>query len=327
MERQEFNLNMDAEVASRAREAAQQADARTATELQEQIAQLKQGLDGDANPLAFEKMRRDADYQRQMETLPQPDGAPNLAKMTEPENDALAQIQQERDAALAEVAKYKRKYGMSEGSVGQLKTRIQELEQRVYSQQPQVDVRAMTGKDPNEPLSGQEIVNLLMAQSQAFGNTIRQVREELAANAQSSDQGLPLDLEAELTEKHTWLTDLPRPAKLRAMHDILSQAGISIAPQAPQGAQAPTAIPSGLPAAARTAVRQTGYIEPSNKGSVTEQRGIIPERQQVQERLAQLASVLQGEYKPGQADQAAKLLAELGAGPVDDSQQGVFARR
>jgi hypothetical protein len=166
-----------------------------------------------------------------------------------------------------------------------------------------------------------------MAQSQAFGNTIRQVKEEMQAQAGNSNEpGLPLDLEAELVESHPWLTDLPRPQKLRAMQDILSQAGVSIAPQAPPGTAHPTTT-SSLPAAAKAPVRQASYIEPSNKGSLAEQQSAIPERQAFNDKVASLQAMLNGPYKPGQTEKAAELLAALGAGPVDDSQQGIFKRR
>jgi hypothetical protein len=276
--------------------------------------------------MAADKIQRDLNYQRQLETLPQPDSAPQLGAIDSQEVSRLEEMQRELDTAKAEAKRWKLEFGRREGKVGGMESRIKELESRVGTIQPTIDVRAITGRDPSEPLTGQEIISLMMQQSAAFGNTIRQVKEELQSQGSSNEPGLPLDLEAELVESHPWLTDLPRPQKLRAMQDILGQAGVSIAPQAPPGTAHPTTT-SSLPAAAKAPVRQAPYTEPSNRGSLAEQRSVIPERQAFNDKVQNLQAILNGPYKPGQTERAAELLASLGAGPVDDSQQGVFRRR
>lgn len=319
-----YNLNMDAEVSARKANAGANSSDDIAAKINEFMAQS--GADPQANPLVSEKLQRDLIYQRQVETLPQPDSAPPLQPDSTVELDRLEQMQRELEAAKAEATRWKKEFGRREGKVGGMEARIKELEQRVNSQVPTVDVRALTGRDPNEPLTGNEVVSLLMAQSQAFGNTIRQMREEVTANAVSPDQALPLDLEAELVEAHPWLNDIAsRPQKMRAMHDILGQAGVTITPANP--APAPDANTSSLPAAAKTAVRQAAYIEPSNKGSLAEQRAVVPERQAFNEKMQQIQAIANGPYKPGQSDKLAELLASLGAGPVDDSQGAVLRRR
>lgn len=323
-----FNLDMNAEVANRS--ANPPVDSGTSTEIAARIGELmrQSGIDDERNPLAAEKIQRDLNYQRQMETLPQPDSAPSPADYSAPGIDRLEQMQKERDAAVAEATRWKREFGRREGKVGGMENRIKELEAKIAQVQPVVDVRQITGLNPTDPLTAQDAVNLLISQSAAFGNTIRQVREEILASQNSPNEpGLPLDMEAELVEAHPWLTDLPRPQKMRAMHDILSSSGITIAPQAPSS-QAPITQPtSSLPAVAKTAVRQAAFIEPSNKGSHAERQSVIPERQALNDKVGKLQELLSGPYKPGQSDKAAELLASLGAGPVDETQGGFFNRR
>lgn len=325
----EFALNMDAEVAAHNSKTTQPVDAGTSTEIAARIGELmrQSGVDPESNPMAAEKIQRDLNYQRQMETLPQPDSAPLPNSYSTPEVDKLEQLQRDLEAARAEATRWKKEFGRREGKVGGMENRIKELEARVSQVQPVVDVRAITGRAPDEAITAQDVVNLLMSQSAAFGNTIRQVREDILANASGpTEPGLPLDMEAELVEAHPWLTDLPRPQKMRAMQDILSQSGITVAPQAP-GSNPAQQHTSTLPDAARAPVRQANFIEPSNKGSSAERQSVIPERQALNDKVAKLKEILSGPYKPGASDKAAEILASLGAGPVDDSQQGFYTRR
>lgn len=327
----EFSLNMDAEVSSR-NAAPQPANVgvETAAEIAAKIGEMMkaQGMDPEANPVAVEKLQRDLIYQRQIETLPQPNDAPVPTGLPTEGLDRLEAMQKELEAAKAEATRWKKEFGRREGKVGGMEARIKDLEARVAQTPPVIDVRQVTGLNPQDAVTAQDVVNLLMSQSAAFGNTIRQVRDEILANGagNSPDAGLPLDMEAELVEAHPWLTDLPRPQKMRAMHDILGSAGITVAP--PQNTHsAPSPVPSALPQAARTAVRQAPFIEPSNNGSAAERNSVMPERQAYNDKIAALTAELSGPYKPGQSAKAAELLAALGAGPIDESQGGFSPRR
>lgn len=328
----QFSLDMDAEVAARqAQQPRPVAPSETATEIAARIGQTmrEMGIDDEAHPLAAEKVQRDLDYQRQMETLAQPDSAPILTQPTTPDLDRLETLQRELDAAKAEASRWKKEFGRREGTVGQMKAELADLKARVSQIQPPISVQQITGRAPDEPITAQDAVNLLMSQSSAFGNAMRQLREELLAQTAAPQEGggLPLDMEAELVESHSWLTDLPRPQKLRAMHDILASAGVTVAPPQPPVASGQPAPPPTLPAAARAPVRQVAFIEPSNRGSQAEQQGVTPERTAYNERVAKLQSELQGAYKPGASDRAAELLAQLGAGPVDETNMGFFTDR
>ena len=326
-EKSQFNLDMNAEVSQRsAQPASQPVDNETSTEIAARIGELmrQQGINEEMNPMAAEKIRRDLLYQRQVETLPQPDGAPPpTGEPSRPELDRLEQLQSELEATRAEATRWKKEFGRREGKVGGMEQRIKELESRVSQVQPQIDVRAITGRQPDEPVTAQDVVNLLMSQSAAFGNTIRQVREEMMNAGNSSEPGLPLDMEAELVESHPWLTDLPRPQKLRAMQDILASAGVTVTPPSPNSAQAarPT---NSLPEAAKTPVRQVSFIEPSNRGSVAERTAIAPERQVFNQKVSELNEALS---RQGGSAEAAKILASLGAGAVDDTQPGYTVPR
>jgi hypothetical protein len=318
---------MDAEVKQRGTQSERNVDAGTSTEIAAKIGELmqKSGIDDERNPLAAEKIRRDLEYQRQIEQLPQPESAPLPAELAAPEIDRLEQLQRELEAAKAEATRWKKEFGRREGKVGGMEARIKELETQVRQIQPQIDVRQITGREPNEAITAQDAVNLNMALANAWGSQLRQLEERLIAQAStSSEPSLPLDMEAELVEAHPWLTDLPRPQKLRAMQDILSQAGVTVTPQAPASAGQPVRPTATLPEAAR---RQVAFIEPSNKGSKAERDAVVPERQALNEKKAQLEKLLHGPYKPGQSNQAAELLASLGAGVVDETQEGYLGRR
>lgn len=189
---------------------------------------------------------------------------------------------------------------------------------------PAINVQQVTGRQPDEPITAQDAVNLLMSQSSAFGNAMQRLREELLnQTATQQSDGLPLDMEAELVDAHPWLSDLPRPQKMRAMHDILASSGVSVTPPQPVATGQPSQSAT-LPAQARAPVRSVAYIEPSNRGSAAERNAIAPERQAFQEKVNKLKEALN---RPGGSDEAAKVLAALGAGPVDESQAGYLNRR
>lgn len=323
----EVNLDMDTEVAAYKAKSGQM-EAGSTADIESQIEALrKQESMDDRNPLAFEKLQRDLNYQRQIEQLPQPESAPLPKEVASPGVDRLEALQQELEAAKAEASRWKKEFGRREGKVGGMENRIKELEARISQVPPVIDVRAMTGHDPQDPMTAQDIVNLLMAQSGAFGNAIRQVKEELAAASNSAEPGLPLDLEAELVEAHPWLTDLPRQQKMRAMHDILSTSGVTVAPSAPGVAPVLKQSPQTLPEQGRAQVRQAAFIEPSNKGSAAERNAIVPERQALNDKVSKLQELLSGPYRPGNSDKAAEILASLGAGVVDETQEGFLRRR
>lgn len=326
----QFQLDMDAEVSQRGSQPKQQVSADTSTEIAAKIGELmrQSGIDEERNPLAAEKIQRDLNYQRQIEQLPQPESAPPLVEAASPEVDRLEQLQRELDAAKSEATRWKKEFGRREGTVGQMKSRLADLEARVVQMQPAINVQQITGRDPNEPITAQDAVNLLMSQSQAFGTAMNRLREELLAQGTNTQEaGLPLDMEAELVESHPWLTDLPRPQKMRAMHDILSSSGVTITPPQPGVAPAANRQPASQVESGRAQVRQAAFIEPSNRGSAAERNAVVPERQALNDKVANLKALLSGPYKPGTSDKAAELLASLGAGPVDETQENVLRRR
>lgn len=302
-------------------------DTATSQEIAAKIGEMMraQGIDGEANPVAAEKIQRDLEYQRQMETFPQPDSAPLPSEVGSPEAvDRLEQLQRELDAAKSEATRWKKEFGRREGTVGQMKNELADLKARVSQIQPAINVQQITGRAPDEPITAQDAVNLLINQSSAFGNAMRALEERLMSQAANSNDGaLPLDMEAELVEAHPWLTDLPRPQKMRAMHDILASSGVTVAPPAPVAMQA-TPPPATLPAAARAPLRQVAFIEPSNRGSAPERAAMAPERQALNEKVAKYHEALS---RPGGAEEAAKILASLGAGPVDETQVGYMRNR
>lgn len=298
----------------------------SAETLEAKIAEMqRQGLDPESNPVIVEKMQRDLEYMRHIENTPQPESAPTLLPTTTPELDRLEQVQKELEAAKAEATRWKKEFGRREGTVGQMKSELQQLKAQVMQIQPAINVQQITGREPGEPITAQDAVNLLMSQSQAFGTAMNRLREELLAQGTNQQEGgLPLDMEAELVEAHPWLTDLPRPNKLRAMHDILATSGVTVTPPQPS---AQASQPATLPAQARAPVKQVAFIEPSNRGSQPERDSIMPERQAYNAKVNQLAELLRGPYKPGAADKAEEILSAMGSGVVDERASDFVIRR
>lgn len=324
----QFSLDMDAETKVNQEQPKANLDAGTSTEIAARIGELmrQQGVDDDANPMAAEKIRRDLEFQRQIEQLPQPGEAPELAQEpTTPEINRLELVEQELEGAKKEVAKWKTYYGRSENRVGDLKSRLDELSSRVAQIVPQVDVRQITGKNADDVLTAQEIVNLMMSQSQALGSRLAQMKEEMVLAIRNPDESrIPADVEAELVQAHPWIANLPLPQKERAMSDLLGALGRPVTPQ-PVTAQASSQPKlAAVPEPARAQVRQAAFIEPSNKGSAAERSAILPERQALNEKMAKLKEALE---KPGGSTEAAKILASLGAGAVDETQVGYLRAR
>lgn len=318
----QFDLNVNTESQSQ-----KPMRAESSQEIAAKISELmqQQGIDSEANPMAAEKIQRDLEYQRQMETFAQPDSAPLPQPTTTPGLDRLEELQRQLDERNKEVATWKTRWGQKTGEVGVMKRQLAELESKVSQMQPAISVQQITGREPNDPLTAQDAVNLLMSQSTAFGNVIRQLREEIReSKSLEQTDGLPLDMESELVEAHPWLSELPRPQKLRAMQDILASAGVTVTPPAPANTQAPQRQTSSLPESAKTQIRQAPYIEPSNRGSRMEQSAISPERQAYNDKIAKYKEALS---KPGGSEEAARILASLGAGPIDETQIGYMQNR
>lgn len=315
----EFDLDMNAEAAARQQKVEQDLDSATSTEIAARIGQLmrEQGIDEEANPMAAEKIARDLNYQRQIEQFPQPNEAPKVEEPDSEEVSRLEKLQADLEAAKKETAKWKTYYGRSESRMGDYKNRLSELEQRVAQVVPTVDVRQITGKEPGDVLTAQDIVNLMMAQSQSFGTRINQVKEEMVlAIRNPAEDRIPAEVEAELIQAHPWIANLPLPQKERAMSDLLGAMGRPVSNQPAPQVNNPTAT---LPESARAQVRQAAFIEPSNRGSVAEQRSVIPERQAFNEKIAKYREALN---RPGGSKEAVEILASLGAGIVDETQIG-----
>lgn len=327
----QFPLDMQAETQSRAQQPEPQnlnIGTATSQEIAAKIGELmrQQGIDGEANPMAAEKIQRDLEYQRQMETFPQPDSAPPVLSETTPELDRLETLQRDLEVAQAETKRWKKEFGRREGTVGQMRRELGELKAQVTQMQPAVNVQQITGKQPDDPITAQDAVNLLMSQSSAFGNAMNALREQLLAQTSRdpNEPALPFEMEAELVDAHPWLSDLTRPQKMRAMQDILANAGVTVTPQAPVSIQSAQRQPATLPDAARAPIRQIAYIEPSNRGSASERNAIAPERQAYAEKIAKYREAL---ARPGGSEEASKILASLGAGPVDETQMGFIHNR
>lgn len=334
----EYQLDMDAEVKQRQRLAEagitkpeDLASGRIDMGTVSELMTLKQDEDA-LGTAAAEKLMRDREWMRQAqgstagrgtegeETPPQSEPSP--------ENDRLAALEQQAQAAKAEADKWKALYGRSENKVGDVRRRLAELEARVQNTQAYVDSRQITGRGGDEILTAQEVTNLLMSMANAFGNQIKQAKEEailVARNPQAAEPGIPVEVESELLTSYPWLANLPPGQKERAMMDIVStQAAPAQPPPQLQVVPQTAPKPAVAPEQARARVREAAFIEPSNRGSQAERLSVTPERIAYQQKMEKLREALD---KPGGNVEAEKILASMGAGLVDDREVNYTLRR
>lgn len=275
-------------------------------------------IDEELHPLLVEKLNRDVEFaslarEQEEEASARPAETETATEeQPAPEGDRLSQLSAEVDRAKAEAEKWKALYGRSENKVGDVRKRLTELESRVQQAPPyMVDSRQLVGKAPDEPITAGDAASLMLSMAAALGNQVRQAKEDALAEMRGINQpGLPADVEAELLEAHPWLESLPKAQKDRAMLDIVQT-------QAKPAAPAPVAPVTKGPAVerARATVRESGYIEQSNRSSTAERTSTMPQVAQRQQDVAKLKELL---ARPGGAEAAEQLFAALGAGPTDD---------
>lgn len=293
-------------------------------------------VDEELQPILAEKIARDAEFdqlsrqqaaengeaeEQQVPRQPEQVAQPN-EKNAAPE-DRLTALQRELDERKAETDKWKTLYGKSRNTLGDLKQKVAALEQKsgpVSNVPYVVDTRAVVGKDPNETITAQDFTNAFMSLATALGNQVRQAQAETVAEIRgSSETQIDPETEEFLLATHDWLEQLPQgPQRQRAMKDIISTQA------APGGTPAPAQRTGPQMDQARAKVRDAGYIEQSNRGSAPETKSVAPETAAKQEILAKLQAALS---RPGGSEEAVKLMAQLGAGPVDDLENPPSIRR
>ena len=155
-------------------------------------------------------------------------------------------------------------------------------------------------------------MNLLLAQSQAFGQQISarehaalERMQEMTTSAQGFD--LTPNEEADLLSNHTWLARLERPQQMTAMRDLIKPArdanNNSGKPQVSQ-------MPARTQELQRQHIATTTFIEPSAAGSVQEQQTLGGADPVLAKKAARLKELLS---KKGGTDdgEAERLMNEL----------------
>lgn len=327
---EEFQINIEAE--QKARQMLENAGVTKPEDVQTgradfgRISQLLTNaqVDEEVHPYVAEKVIRDREWSDLAAQQQGASGQPEQAKEEEAP-DRLALIQQELDAQKAETAKWKLLLGRSEDRRGKEERQHKDLLARMTPIAPLVDARQFTGKSGDEVMTAQEVSNLMMNLAAAFGNQIREAKEEAIKEARAPEEArIPVEVENELAEQYPWLTDLSQTQKERAIMDILAaqpgtKAPISMRSAVPSQTKFPSAAEMG-----RARVREVGFIEPSNKGSAAEQKSVTPAQQGLQAKLAELRDALK---RPGGSAKAGEILASLGAGLTDDSEAAHYLRR
>lgn len=286
-----------------------------------------QAPDDEISPMVAEKIARDREFANMAQDEPQPQETQAEVEVKDA-GEKLAELQRDYEGALAESRKWKNVSGRWKDKASNHEQRLRELETKMtqpyspYNQQMVPDVRQLIpGRDPNEPLTAQEVVALMMSQSAAFGNELQAIRKQ-AQEAQKEKERTSAvsDIdEAELLYSHPWLENLQDQQRERAMLDIMASRQASPTPPAPPPPNPNLANAEQM----RAKVREANFIESSNRGSRAELLAQDPAKVAQSQKITQLKEAL---AKPGGSKEAEALLAALGAG-FDDNAEGSYLRR
>lgn len=285
------------------------------------------------DPFVAEKALRDADFEEMAGSSAQPE--PAFYPEPQPQGqgqDKLAEMQSRLEAAEAEAKLWKDRYGNGENVKGDLRRRLREIEERVTGQQPRFQPQfpqqagynpVMIGvQDPSQPPSAYEVQQALAAMATAFGNAVRDAREEAVREARAlRDYDLSTDEEEDLFEKFPTLKGLPAGQREQLMYAIAR-------PQTSAPGR-PTGIPNGKfpprpvgptpEEVLRAKVRQTGFIEASSGAAPQERNAATAAQSQHAQRWKALQDALSKGDGSG-SKEAEKILAAMGAGVVNDGE-------
>lgn len=336
---QEYQLNMDAEIAARQQLA--EAGVYKPEDLTDgradvgRVAEVftRANVDEEIQPLLAEKALRDAEFERHAEGVEQPLPRDLDEATRQNPQDRLAQMQGELEAAKAEAERYRTLYGREANEKGNFRRRLREIEDRLEGRQggyqPPAQPYGYTPQpvmppvaDPNQPVTLQDVYSLMMAQSAAFGSQLRQSREEAIREAKSlNGYNLTVDEEEDLLDGNPWLKSLPAGQREQAMMALARPANGR--PQ-PAGGRRP--LPPSAPnqeEILRAKLRQAAFIEAPSGASTQERAAQSPTDIATAKKLQDLKVAA---ATPGGSKKMEEILASMGAGVTDDRDRG-FPRR
>lgn len=281
------------------------------------------------NPFVADKMKRDKEFQdaaalQQQQLEPK---APEVSDAEPSVEDRLGELQRQNEEFRIQATKAQLRAARLEEKLRKKDSRLDQLQQQgpmVPMQQPVYDSRMMMGRNPDEPVLAQDLVNMMLSFAQAQGSRFNELQETIESLRGAKQQAAVIDedTEAKLVAAHPWLLTLEETARSRAIAD-LHRTDTGTAAQKPATAR-PTPITGPQMEQARARVREVGYIETSNKGAQAERTMQSPARSAQAQKYAELKAALSRTDGKG-AEQALKILADLGAGPQDDFDSG-FAK-
>ena len=311
-----FNLDMENEIALRQR-MAEGAVQKPDDMLSGRADLNSQAVEEAPTPYVEEKLARDQSWARQASAEPHKPEPPEevIARETD---SRLSSMQDKLRQQNEELDKWKYVAKRHKADKLGLESRLRDLETRVNQVQPINDVRQMTGKNPDDILTAQEVTNLMLGLANVVGQQINGLRADVVKNVSRNTQVPEVD-EAELVYTHPWLEQLPDAQRERAMLDIMATRNAG-RPPAPEPPPQPTPRQTE---AARSQVRDANYIETSNRANRTEFLAQEPQKAAAAQNIAKLQELLN---KRGGADEAAKIFAALGAG-IDDAESEYTRRR
>lgn len=275
---------------------------------------------GVQNPdsLNAEKALRDADYLEQAGIDPY--ATARQAAIEQQPPDRLTQLQQELEQTSLERDDLKDKLSRTNRSVRRLRDLEAEVQQLrstppIY-QQPQYANSAQIGLDPQQAVTAGDVYQLMIAQSQAFGNRIdNAVKQAVTAARAIQGYSLTQDQEDDLLDANPWIESLPPGQREQAMMALTKPQTASRPPGPPPGTRF-TPQPTSQDEMMRARVRQAAFIPAPSRASIPEQdahRGIDTARVALQKKYQEAIN------KPGGSEEALKILTQLGVGLVDDN--------
>src|SRR3990167_1566376 len=310
------------------------------------VSQHMNRIDPDDTPERMENNQRLNSYLQAMHDvdpslaagIPQAQPGEPQSAVTEPAPaDPLSQLQVQLDAAQAEAKRMKEHYSRESERWGTERKRNAErlarLEQgngqagypqtaTTYTPQPAgyYDPRILGDVDPNAPLTAAQTATLLQSMAAAFGSQMTaRDNNVIEAAREMRHYDLTTNEEADLIERHGWLTTLDRASQVKAMRDLVQPLRAASPPAAatppkPQGVNL-------VDLARARHLTATTFIEPSSRGSVQETAAATGADSALSKKIAEYKTALS--LRPGQtgfeADQyganrnAERLLHEINA--------------
>lgn len=268
--------------------------------------------------LAAEKAIRNAEWARQA-SMPEQQAMGRMPQQQQQASDPLSDLQAKLEEANKRAERLSQELGRSEDRRGKDRQRFREVEGRLGQMEAMIrnggpqpmmypnpyGPRMQMG-DPTVGMTFDQVQQLMIAQSEAFGQKMAE-SEQRAIQTARLIQGynVPVTKEQDILDANPGLEMLPPAQRYPIIQRLAAISG-------------PTPQPQRVEQVRAQARQVQQFIEPSTRGSQQEVSAQTPQQAAVGQDLQKLQEALSRSDGRG-AEEALKILSRLGAGPVDDT--------